>query len=144
MRWVQGKFAFILDNFDNVEEIMVLSKYNYCDQFKLPFVWALATWGLLCDSVALQYTWNQLTFSPPVLRGGYHIFGMHIYRHAYMDYIFSSFSSSIYETQVWPLIWLSYLVSVVSLDCKFLYHFGRQCFHSKGALFHYNVYTDMA
>ena len=26
--------------------------------------------GLLCGSVALLYTWNLLTFSPPVLRGG--------------------------------------------------------------------------
>ena len=24
MHWQQGKFAFILDNFDNVEEIMIL------------------------------------------------------------------------------------------------------------------------
>ena len=66
----RGKFAFILDNFDNVEEIMILSKWNYCVEFKLPFTWALATWGLLCGSVALQYTWNLLTFSPPVLRVG--------------------------------------------------------------------------
>ena len=70
MHWQQGKFAFILDNFDNVKEIMILSIWNYCVEFKLPFTWALATWGLLCGSVALHYTWNLLTFSPPVLRCG--------------------------------------------------------------------------
>ena len=49
---------------------MILSKWNYCVEFKLPFTWALATWVFLCGSVALQYTWNLLTCSPPVLRGG--------------------------------------------------------------------------
>ena len=49
---------------------MILSNNFRSVGFKLPFTWALATWGLLCGSVALQYTWNLLTFSLPVLRGG--------------------------------------------------------------------------
>ena len=44
--------------------IMVLS-----GEFKLPFAWALATWGS-CVAVLHQYTWNLFTCSPPVLKGG--------------------------------------------------------------------------
>ena len=63
-------FLTILTMFFWDEEIMILSNNFRSVGFKLPFTWALATCGLLCGSVALQYTWNLLTFSLPVLRGG--------------------------------------------------------------------------
>ena len=66
-------FLTILTMFFWDDQIMILSNSLNSVEFKLPFTWALATctWGLLCGSVALRYTWNLLTFfSPPVLGGG--------------------------------------------------------------------------
>ena len=57
-------FLTILTMFFWDDEIMILSNSLNSVEFKLPFTWALATctWGLLCGSVALRYTWNLLTF----------------------------------------------------------------------------------
>ena len=49
------------------EEVMISSNDFNCVEFKLPFTWTLATWGLFCGSVEFRYTWNLLTFR---LRGG--------------------------------------------------------------------------
>ena len=47
-------FLTILTMFFWDEYIMILSNIFHFVEFKLPFTWALATWGLLCGSVALQ------------------------------------------------------------------------------------------
>ena len=50
-------------------EIVILSHklFKYA-RFNLLFTWVLVTWGLLGGgSVALQHTWNLLSFSSPEL-----------------------------------------------------------------------------
>ena len=98
-----------------------------CVEFKLPFSWAFASWGLLCGSVALQYTWNYLTFSPPLLWGGtvhglchsssYVSLGICIY--SWNALIFSKTNRVSYYDQVLPRKLL--FISVIMLRLEMLH-----------------------
>ena len=70
VHWQHDKFIFVLENLIFLSEIVkswfYQALFNYVE-FKLPCTWALATWGLSCGRVALQFTWNLLTFSSPAL-----------------------------------------------------------------------------
>ena len=56
------RFVSIFDNFHKVfpgKKLWFDHIYYNHVEFKLTFIWALATSGLLCGSLALRYTWNR-------------------------------------------------------------------------------------